>query len=68
MDFVKIIKENIEGKENPANIGDYEDCSDARIVVIAAGANQKPGETRTDLINKNASIFKDILLSSFNFI
>lgn len=43
------------------NVGDYSDCSDARIVVIAAGANQKPGETRTDLINKNASIFKGIV-------
>ena len=43
------------------NVGDYQDCNDARIVVIAAGANQKPGETRTDLIHKNAIIFKDIV-------
>lgn len=43
------------------NLGDYQDCHDARIVVIAAGVNQKPGETRTDLINKNASIFKEIV-------
>ena len=43
------------------NVGNYEDCHDARIVVIAAGANQKPGETRTDLIHKNASIFKEIV-------
>lgn len=43
------------------NRGDYQDCHDARIVVIAAGANQKPGETRTDLITKNASIFKEIV-------
>ena len=52
------------------NLGDYNDCSDARIVVIAAGANQKPGETRTDLIHKNAVIFKDIvskvMASGFN--
>lgn len=41
--------------------GEYSDCADARIVVIAAGANQKPGETRTDLIYKNAGIFKDIV-------
>lgn len=41
--------------------GEYSDCSDACIVVIAAGVNQKPGETRTDLIHKNASIFKDIV-------
>ena len=52
------------------NVGDYQDCHDAKIVVIAAGVNQKPGETRTDLINKNASIFKDIvekvMASGFN--
>lgn len=41
--------------------GDYSDCSDARIIVIAAGVNQKEGETRLDLLNKNSSIFKDIL-------
>lgn len=43
------------------NVGEYKDCKDARIVVIAAGANQKPGETRMDLIHKNAAIFKDIV-------
>ena len=43
------------------NVGEYKDCKEARIVVIAAGANQKPGETRTDLIHKNAKIFKDIV-------
>lgn len=41
--------------------GDYSDCKDADIVVIAAGANQNPGETRMDLINKNSKIFKDIV-------
>ena len=41
--------------------GDYKDCNDASIVVIAAGANQKPGETRMDLIKKNSVIFKDIV-------
>ena len=41
--------------------GDYDDCSDANIVCIAAGANQNPGETRMDLINKNSVIFKDIV-------
>ena len=43
------------------HVGKYEDCRDANIVVIAAGANQKPGETRLDLIGKNAAIFKDIV-------
>ncbi len=41
--------------------GSYEDCSDATIVMIAAGANQNPGETRMDLINKNSKIFKEIV-------
>lgn len=42
-------------------VGTYDDCRDARIVMIAAGANQKQGETRLDLLNKNAVIFKDII-------
>ena len=41
--------------------GEYKDCSDASIVCIAAGANQNPGETRMDLINKNSVIFKEIV-------
>lgn len=41
--------------------GDYTDCKDADLVVIAAGANQKPGETRLDLVNKNAKIFQTII-------
>ena len=51
-------------------VGDYSDCGDAKIVVIAAGANQNPGETRMDLINKNSKIFKtiinDVMNSGFN--
>ncbi len=43
--------------------GDYRDCKDAKMVVIAAGANQNPGETRMDLINKNSKIFKSIVAS-----
>lgn len=43
--------------------GDYSDCKDADIVVITAGANQAPGETRLDLIGKNASISKKIVES-----
>ena len=41
--------------------GDYSDCNNATIVCIAAGANQNPGETRMDLINKNSVIFKEIV-------
>ena len=42
-------------------VGDYPDCSDAKIVVIAAGANQAPGESRMDLIGKNSKIFESII-------
>lgn len=47
----------------PVNIyrGNYEDCKDSDIVIIAAGANQKPGETRIDLVKKNTEIFKQIV-------
>lgn len=41
--------------------GTYADCKNADIVCIAAGANQKPGETRMDLIHKNSAIFKSII-------
>jgi len=41
--------------------GDYPDCADADIVIIAAGAAQKPGETRLDLLKRNAGILEDII-------
>lgn len=42
-------------------VGDYEDCHDAKLIVITAGANQAVGETRMDLVEKNANIFKGII-------
>ena len=41
--------------------GGYEDCAGASVTVLAAGANQKPGETRIDLIKKNAAIWQKIV-------
>ena len=41
--------------------GDYDDISDASIIILTAGANQKPDETRLDLVHKNVSIFKSII-------
>ncbi|SFM01927.1 L-lactate dehydrogenase [Salibacterium qingdaonense] len=41
--------------------GGYEDCSEAELVVITAGLAQKPGETRLDLLTKNADIFERIV-------
>ena len=42
--------------------GDYSDCSDADIVVITAGLNQKPGQTRLELSTANAKIMKHITM------
>ena len=41
--------------------GSYDDIVDAGVIVITAGANQKPNETRLDLVKKNVSIFKSII-------
>jgi L-lactate dehydrogenase len=41
--------------------GDYKDISDAYVIVVTAGAGQKPGETRLDLVKKNVGIFKSII-------
>jgi L-lactate dehydrogenase len=41
--------------------GNYPDCKDADIVVLTAGAAQKPGESRLDLVNRNADIFRQIV-------
>ena len=47
--------------------GDYEDLSDCSIIVIAAGAGQKEGETRLDLLEKNVRIFDSIIKSICRF-
>lgn len=41
--------------------GEYSDCCDADIVVIAAGVNQKDGESRIELLNRNYEVFKSII-------
>ncbi len=41
--------------------GTYDDIADCALVVITAGANQKPGETRLDLIEKNSAIMQSII-------
>ncbi|MFC6207941.1 MULTISPECIES: L-lactate dehydrogenase [Levilactobacillus] len=80
--IVDVIKERTEGDAldledaqvftAPKKVysGDYSDCSDADVVVITAGAPQKPGETRLDLVNKNlkilSSIVKPVVESGFD--
>lgn len=50
--------------------GSYADCKDADIVCITAGANQKPGETRLELVGRNAAIARsitdEVVKSGFN--
>ena len=41
--------------------GTYDDAADAAIIIITAGANQKPGETRRDLVQKNTAIYQSII-------
>lgn len=42
-------------------VGEYQDLADAGVIIVTAGANQKPGETRLDLVKKNVAIFKNII-------
>ena len=41
--------------------GTYDDAADVAIIIITAGANQKPGETRLDLVQKNTAIYQSII-------
>ena len=41
--------------------GDFADCATAKVMVITVGAGLKPGETRLDLLKKNAAIFRDLI-------
>ena len=42
-------------------VGTYEDCKDASLIVIAAGVNQGPHDSRLELLNNNSKIFKSII-------
>lgn len=71
--LIDVNKEKVEGEVmdlnhgmpfvRPVKIysGSYNDCAGSDIIIIAAGANQKPGETRIDLVHKNTAIFKSII-------
>jgi len=43
--------------------GDYEDLAGCRVVVLCAGVGQKPGETRLQLLQRNAQVFRDVVPS-----
>lgn len=46
---------------NKVKAGTYEDLKGCEIVIVTAGANQKPGETRIDLLGRNVKIFESII-------
>ena len=48
-------------REMVIRAGDYDDIADCAMIIITAGANQKPGETRLDLVHKNVAIYKSII-------
>ena len=77
--LIDLNKERVEGEVMDLNhclafspskmkikVGEYTDCRDANLIVIAAGVNQKPGETRLELLKRNASIFKSIISEVMN--
>ncbi len=41
--------------------GDYEDLRGARVVIMSAGVNQRPGETRLQLLERNAAVFQSVI-------
>jgi len=49
------------GSHMKIHAGDYQDCADADLVAICAGAAQRPGEERTALLHRNAEVFRAII-------
>src|SRR3954471_23939924 len=41
--------------------GGYEDLTGCRVVVLCAGVGQKPGETRLQLLQRNAEVFREVV-------
>jgi L-lactate dehydrogenase len=41
--------------------GSYDDLQGAKVVIVTAGVNQRPGENRLDLIGRNVSVFQSII-------
>ena len=77
--LIDVLKDKAEGEAMDLNhgvpyasgkmdikAGDYDECKDADIVVITAGLNQKPGQTRLELASANAKIMKEITLNVVN--
>lgn len=43
------------------SVGDYQDLVGCKVVVVSAGVGQKPGETRLQLLERNAQVFKQVI-------
>jgi L-lactate dehydrogenase len=43
--------------------GDYSDLADSRVVIVSAGVGQTPGETRLELLGRNAKVFQQVIPS-----
>ena len=41
--------------------GDYQDLAGCKVVIVSAGVGQKPGETRLQLLERNADVFKQVI-------
>jgi malate dehydrogenase len=63
MDAASLINHGCEIK----GTSDYNDTQDSDIIVVTAGLARKPGMTREDLLNKNASIIGDITINFMRF-
>jgi len=42
-------------------VGEYEDCADARVVIVTAGVRQEPGESRMNLLERNLEVVNEII-------
>ena len=49
------------GSHTGVHTGSYEDCWDADVVIVTAGASQEPGETRLELLERNAGLFAEMI-------
>ncbi len=47
--------------------GDYADLNGARVVIVAAGVGQRPGESRLELLNRNAAVFRSVIPSILEY-
>lgn len=54
---------------HPLNVrsGEYEDLKGCRVVIMSAGVGQKPGETRLELLARNAAVFREAIPQIFTY-